>query len=154
MLVCKLSLISVIVFEMCCKWNASSFISDSLRHHGPCQAPLSMEFFRQEYWSGLPFPSPGDLPNPGIEPRSSLQAGSLPSEPPGRSWCCGSSFIASFTVHCYLTRKQEKLWLELKLNFLKVYFDLLKVVFFIMVDNPLLCLFFVFVWSVQENFLL
>ena len=32
------------------------------------QAPLSMGFFRQEYWSGLPFPSPGDLPNPGIEP--------------------------------------------------------------------------------------
>ena len=32
-----------------------------------CQAPLSMEFFRQEYWSGLPFPSPGDLPNPGTE---------------------------------------------------------------------------------------
>ena len=35
-----------------------------------CQAPLSMEFSRQEYWSGLPFPSPGDLPNPGIEPQS------------------------------------------------------------------------------------
>ena len=35
-----------------------------------CQAPLSMGFSRQEYWSGLPFPSPGDLPNPGIEPRS------------------------------------------------------------------------------------
>ena len=34
------------------------------------QAPLSMGFSRQEYWSGLPFPSPGDLPNPGIEPRS------------------------------------------------------------------------------------
>ena len=34
------------------------------------QAPLSMEFFRQEYWSGLPFPSPGDLPDPGIEPLS------------------------------------------------------------------------------------
>ena len=34
------------------------------------QAPLSMEFFRQEYWSGLPFPSPGDLPDPGIEPMS------------------------------------------------------------------------------------
>ena len=32
-----------------------------------CQAPLSMEFFRQEYWNGLPFPSPGDLPNPGME---------------------------------------------------------------------------------------
>ena len=49
------------------------------------QAPQSMEFSRQEYWSGLPFPSPGDLPNPGIEPRSSaLQADALPSEPPGR----------------------------------------------------------------------
>ena len=49
-----------------------------------CQASLSMEFSRQEYWSGLPFPSPGDLPDPGIEPRSSaLQADSLPSEPPG-----------------------------------------------------------------------
>ena len=33
-----------------------------------CQAPLSVEFSRQEYWSGLPFPSPGNLPNPGIEP--------------------------------------------------------------------------------------
>ena len=47
------------------------------------QAPLSMEFFRQEYWSGFPFPSSGDLPNPGIQPGSSkLQAGALPSEPP------------------------------------------------------------------------
>ena len=47
------------------------------------QAPLFMEFFRQEYWSGLPFPSPGDLPNPGIEPGSpALQADALPSEPP------------------------------------------------------------------------
>ena len=46
---------------------------------------LSMEFSRQEYWSGLPFPSPGDLPDPGIEPRSpTLQADSLPSEPPGK----------------------------------------------------------------------
>ena len=48
-------------------------------------APLSMGFSRQEYWSGLPFPSPGDLPNPGIEPRSpALQANALPSEPPGK----------------------------------------------------------------------
>ena len=46
------------------------------------QAPLGMEFSRQEYWSGLPFPSPGDLPDRGIEPRSpALQAGSLLSEP-------------------------------------------------------------------------
>ena len=43
----------------------------------------SMEFSRQEYWSGLPFPSPGDLPDSGTEPRSlELQAGSLPFEPP------------------------------------------------------------------------
>ena len=48
------------------------------------QAPLSMKFSRQEYWSGSPFPSPGDLPDPGIEPGSpSFEANSLPSEPPG-----------------------------------------------------------------------
>ena len=47
------------------------------------QTPLSMD--RQEYWSGLPFPSPGDLPNPGTEPRSpALEADTLPSEPPGK----------------------------------------------------------------------
>ena len=49
------------------------------------QAPLSMGFSRQEYWSGLPCPPPGDLPNLGIEPRSpALQADSLPSEPVGK----------------------------------------------------------------------
>ena len=49
------------------------------------QAPLSMGFSRQEYWSGLSFPSPGDLPDPGTEPGSlALQADSLPSEPPGK----------------------------------------------------------------------
>ena len=47
------------------------------------QLPLSMQFFRQEYWSGFPFPSPGDLPDPRIKPRSpALQADSLLSEPP------------------------------------------------------------------------
>ena len=47
------------------------------------QAPLSMDFSRQEYWSGLLFLSPGDLPDPGIKPWSpALQADSLPSEPP------------------------------------------------------------------------
>ena len=50
-----------------------------------CQAPLSTEFSRQEYWSGKPFPSLGDLPNPGIKPESpALQADSLLSEPPGK----------------------------------------------------------------------
>ena len=48
------------------------------------QPPLSMEFSRQEYWSGLPLPSPGDLPNPGTEPRSPALKVSLPSEPQGK----------------------------------------------------------------------
>ena len=50
------------------------------------QASLSMGLSRHEYWSGLPFPSPGDLPNSGIEPRSpALRADALTSEPPGKS---------------------------------------------------------------------
>ena len=50
------------------------------------QAPQSMGFSRQEYCSGLPFPSPEDLPDPGMEPGSpTLQADALPSEPPGKS---------------------------------------------------------------------
>ena len=50
-----------------------------------CRVPLSMGFFRQEYGSGLPFPSPDDLPDPGIETGSpALQADSLLSEPPGK----------------------------------------------------------------------
>ena len=56
------------------------------------QAPLSMGFPRPEYWSGLPFPSPGDLPDPGNEPGSpALQVDSLPSESPGKlriGWVC------------------------------------------------------------------
>ena len=52
-----------------------------------CQAPASMGFFTQEDWNELPFPSPGDPPNPGVEPRSpTLQADALPSEPPGKPW--------------------------------------------------------------------
>ena len=51
------------------------------------QDPLSVEFFRQEYWSGLPSPSPRDLSNPGIAPRSHvLQTDSVPSEPPGKPY--------------------------------------------------------------------
>ena len=50
---------------------------------------LSMELSGQEYWSGLPFPSPGDLPNPRIKPRSSaLQADALPAEPQGKPYQC------------------------------------------------------------------
>ena len=66
-------------------------MSDSLGLHGARQAPLSMEFSRQENWSGLPLPfsrgssQPRDLPNPGIKRRPpTLQADSLPFEPPGK----------------------------------------------------------------------
>ena len=53
-------------------------------------APPSMGFSRQEYWSGLLFLSPGDLPDPGIKPKSpALRRDSLPSEPPGEPWNSG-----------------------------------------------------------------
>ena len=60
-----------------------SVVSDSFQHHWTVsqQASLSMEVPREEYWSGVLFPPPGDLPNPGIEPRSlALQADALPAE--------------------------------------------------------------------------
>ena len=60
--------------------ESCSVVSNSVRPHGlqACQVSLSVEFSRQEYWSGWPFPSPEDLPNPGIEPRSTtLQVDSL-----------------------------------------------------------------------------
>ena len=63
------------------------------------QAPLSIGFSRQEYWTRLPFPSPGDLPNRGIEPGSPrLQADSLPSEPPG----CPVIITTTFCNGCFL----------------------------------------------------
>ena len=64
-----------------------------------CQAPLSMGFSRQEYWSGLPFPSKGTLPNPGIKPWSpALQADCLPSEPLGNI-CLTQQRRCSFYFH-------------------------------------------------------
>ena len=73
-----------------------------------CQAPLSMGFSRQEYWSGLPFPSPRDLPNPGIEPRSlTLQADSLLTELWGkpRSGVAGSKDKCTCILarHCQIS---------------------------------------------------
>ena len=52
-----------------------SVTSNSLKLHGLCQAPLFMEFSRQKYWAGLPFPTPGDLPDPGIRSESPTVAG-------------------------------------------------------------------------------
>ena len=59
------------------------------------QAPLSVVFCWQEYWSGVPFSSPGDLPDAGIKPSCpALQADSLPSEPPGKTKILGSEMKA------------------------------------------------------------
>ena len=75
-----------------------------------CLAPLSMGFSREEYWSGLPFPPPGNLPNSGIKPGSPiLQADSLPSEPPEKPsiLLCNydSSYIHfSFTLRFFLVQ--------------------------------------------------
>ena len=64
-----------------------------------CQAPLFMGVFWQEYWSGLPFPSPEVLPNPGIEPGSqALQADTLTSDPPGKPNIIPTQF---FLPDCY-----------------------------------------------------
>ena len=61
------------------------------------QAPPSMGFSRQEDWSGLPFPSPGDLPDPGIERRSpALHADTLTSEPPGKPLTLDEIYISCF----------------------------------------------------------
>ena len=67
-----------------------------------CQAPLSVRFPRQDYWSGLPFPSPADLPDPNIEPMSpALQTASLPLTPPGKTiirkyWSWQSKLMVTF----------------------------------------------------------
>ena len=77
------------------------------------QAPLSVKFSRHEYWSGLPFPSPGDLPDPGIRPGSpALQADSLPTEPTGKpTVLCNSSVKekseAEITGNLELYNKQQ-----------------------------------------------
>ena len=69
------------------------------------QDPLSMGFSRQEYWSGLSFPSPGDLPDPGIEPGSpALQADALPSEPPGKQTSSEHKLCAR---HCIATKVEN-----------------------------------------------
>ena len=73
------------------------------------QAPSSVGFFRQDYWSGLSFPSPGDLPNSGIKPRSpTLQAGTLPSEVPGKPQSkeitkitASNQYVVCFCMHYF-----------------------------------------------------
>ena len=78
-------------FPVCCAQSPSHVQLFATPWTVAHQAPLSVEFFRQEYWSGLPLPPPGDLPDPGIEPVSPMppawQAGSLPLVPPGKIDC-------------------------------------------------------------------
>ena len=88
-----------------------------------CQVPLSMEFPRQDYWSGLPFPPPGDLPDPGIKPASpvspALQVDSLPTEPPRKSKALLNTFLilgslltaSSFpSLHLFLLHFSRNSW--------------------------------------------
>ena len=82
----------------------------------PCTAAhqtlLSMRFSRQRYWSGLPFPSPGDLPDPGIEPRfPALQADSLPTELPGKPHWEGRSY------------KRSTFWMGVQMKWWRTGFD-------------------------------
>ena len=72
------------------------------------QAPPSMGFSRQECWNGLPFPSPGDLPDPGIQPGSpTLQADALPSEPPGKPTINVNRCNGYFSEHAHVTHTQK-----------------------------------------------
>ena len=87
----SIEVLTTIAWKKKKKWNWSvSVMSNSATPWTVAwQAPPSMGFSRQEYRSGLPFPSAGDLPDPGIEPRSSaFQADSLPPEAPGNPYSC------------------------------------------------------------------
>ena len=81
---------------------AKSCLTLAIPWTGAYQARLSMGFSRQEYWSGLPFPSTGDLPDPGIEPRSpALQEESLPTELQGKSQKDESQRTDTFELWCW-----------------------------------------------------
>ena len=91
--------------SVCLCWSLTHVQLFATSWTGACQAPLSMGFSRQEYWSRLPFPSPGDLPNSGIEPGSpALQT---ESESPG-----GSDFLKKDIYKCQkISSMVKELWL-------------------------------------------
>ena len=83
------------------------------------QAPQSMGFSRQEYWSGLPFPSPGHLPDPGIKPKSpTLQADALTSEPPGKPMAESEEELKSLLMKVKV--ESEKVGLKLNIQKSKI----------------------------------
>ena len=85
-----------------CESESHSVVSHSLQPHEP------MEFSRPEYWSGWPFPSPGDLPSPGIEPRSpALRADSLPAELQGKPKSTGMGSL-SLLQRIFLTQELNR----------------------------------------------
>ena len=91
-------------------------MSDSCDPMDPCQAPLSMGFSRQEYWSGLPFPFPEDLPDPGIKPWfPALQVNSLLSYE-GRLWRtlgAGNSFMwTAVSPQLFWLNKSRNIWMK------------------------------------------
>ena len=91
------SFYSAILDMLCCAVLSHSVMSSFLQFHGlwPARLLCPWGFLRQEYWSGLPCPSPGNLPNPVIEPKSpALQVDSLLSEPPGKPKNTGVSSLS------------------------------------------------------------
>ena len=94
---------------LCCAVLSCSVVSDSATPWTVAhQAPLSMEFSRQEYWSGLPFPTLGELPGPGIRPEflapHELVGGFLPTVPPGKPYLIFNGF-AGIWPKTYMTLK-------------------------------------------------
>ena len=133
------------ILYLCCAVLGRSVMSDSLQPHGlyPARLLCPCGFSRQEYWGGLPCPPPGDLPNPGIEPRSpELQADSSPSEPPEKPNGVGSlsllqrifltqesnwaSCIAAWFFTSWATREAQTTCYEWLKQYYKIYQDFLK----------------------------
>ena len=106
-------------------------------------APPSMGFSRQEYWSGLPFPSPGDLPDPGIEPRSpTLQADTLTSEPPGKPLCYlpfSDSVQSLSVVWLFVTQRNAALQASLSITNSRSLFKLMLIESMMPSNHLILC---------------
>ena len=98
--VCKVSVQTSLLVKVSMNLSSRTLVTVWTIAH---QAPLSMGFSRQEYWSELPFPFPGDLPDPGIEPRSpALQADSLPTELQGK-------ILTILVTYCFITNHPQTL---------------------------------------------
>ena len=105
-----------VIRERACACSVASVLSNSANPWTlACQAPMSVEFSRQEYWTGLPFPPPGDLPDPGTKPTSpvppALQVDFFTTEPPGKpQGCWGSIRLNNFVKVSQLQFGQAPSW--------------------------------------------